>query len=1541
MKKLGVALLILLLIPTGFAVFAEWFEEGGISPEIEEPFIPVQPIEIACGRDFEGEFTIRTHIPANAEVKLRIPRSYKLGFGNRLSNIVEVMNGEKGLLDECTTIGEPGQEEPPGPYICADRQDKLAETWVQSTHGDGESELEGDVIVRYPGSTFDGGQVVTELWPAHSIIYLDSFVAFNGDVPYLEEQADLDDVCLGIREELESQKQNCAGLEDAELSACESNNANLDSQAGSECSSVIADYNGIDSSDVFVNEFPRKSLTAINLLSNGREGEGDPYYITIQLDNKKKKCRDKGCVEDHFEANGGVDPSGPEWTSGLEGWENGGSPLEFGPQDLASGPSGNYFAIWGSRIGNLFSGSIGDIFQNLWDAIRGKRKSVCVFGCKDVTVELTFKTASRAFLANQREELVGEDYSARTDAVVCDLHSEAAAELPEFLDDGYKYWCESTGAYMRQDFRIQCTNRVSQECVVSIEGNNDLAQSHILNPPQIYRDHARTEEGYIEEFTNPITGLVNGGAGVEVEFSSYAADFDPDKNIQICQARSCLSAWFNATGFTSDSGSRNLCCGDDLDDVGYIQRAGDKLYSCVQNPDGLYEWVASDGEHARVSSEVEGNIYDVFQESHYEIVTEKVEEEGREFYKRVANTEYNIDFGLVSTGAGWAYCGADNFRGNSDAISAGTSTGALQLAQPGDVVPVEKDGQTHEYLCYEENGQGRFVECFGLDSAEYNDFDLGRNQLFFEPEWSSYSATGANAVRRIGSYETLPITYEYWGEDAPIRAVRRAETRRSLEIVYDKTNGTPEVPSITSEKLPITDWSQFEFLEGDLHFTEVPNLILQAGGQSFPLEDYLVSTPKPDQFNHFIIPIQLGQVDSITFTLNPELYNFEDSVDYTFSVDNLNVIRPGLAYCTKNNDSYVWISDRDEGTTSCTELGLAHTGSMCCGDDGREFYNDEQTAGCWDSNGVDDKERFQVVEVDLNDQRFYFTCKDGRCEHPLPNVQGVDPNNINISLINPREDAYSVEFLKTNKTWTSQSTDRLLFTVNIFEYMYLDGLFQYCGTNAARPTDIAANAVISDSFNLNLVQYTSGGMCLLTNDVYCSPGLGWTDNTDNIEGRDILNETFPVADCPVTSQDQRCIKPNISERIHVSEVPEGTDLTNITAQGCCPADYCWNGVNCIEDESNEGFRPPSFPPNEHDGYRCIAGDWEFSYQKFSPTGTTSGYCANQTQCFSHEFGNTFSEDGGNTCLDSDEYFADFYCEAGDWTSRTKLLAALMAEKGGNEFSVFCDSFDEVLNTLSPVNGQQLESFIIPASDACTITVGTTTVNACANNFCVLNKGGKVAFGTTLNQDLQGANGSISELFNNFGLSEAELQQEIERADDGKINEIAKDGDTYWYYVPDLEILISSEFRLTSFFGDLFDIIRGFFNRLGDFITGSSSDSGSLVVLEEFETVADLNFIKHNQLFDRVFILKTNKFEIEAVHGTQFDPQKGKFIDYVAGEYDGVSNEFCEPIFAFDRSINPKEADIVCRKTGDTFKVFAKGELDVWKDISAKLRLFKE
>jgi|GEM_PF-5717390 len=185
------------------------------------------------------------------------------------------------------------------------------------------------------------------------------------------------------------------------------------------------------------------------------------------------------------------------------------------------------------------------------------------------------------------------------------------------------------------------------------------------------------------------------------------------------------------------------------------------------------------------------------------------------------------------------------------------------------------------------------------------------------------------------------------------------------------------------------------------------------------------------------------------------------------------------------------------------------------------------------------------------------------------------------------------------------------------------------------------------------------------------------------------------------------------------DIPTVFDTYDFTQQGCCPANWCWNGTGCMNASLWEQTDYPAvFTTGSTSGYRCIAGKWIYSEVKWNWDHTDAQFCPSNNHCF-------VSKDAG--CIGTGSYVEDHYCWEGNWSSRTKFMAMQLLQfakdNSYSEYTLQCDNYENALNDYFVE-----QQYFVAGQSGIQIKL--------INNFCVLkyteDKKEKVIIGTSFN-----------------------------------------------------------------------------------------------------------------------------------------------------------------------------------------------------------------
>ncbi len=373
----------------------------------------------------------------------------------------------------------------------------------------------------------------------------------------------------------------------------------------------------------------------------------------------------------------------------------------------------------------------------------------------------------------------------------------------------------------------------------------------------------------------------------------------------------------------------------------------------------------------------------------------------------------------------------------------------------------------------------------------------------------------------------------------------------------------------------------------------------------------------------------------------------------------------------------------------------------------------------------------------------------------------------------------------------------------------------------------------------------------------------------------------------------------IESELHLSIVPWETTFQK---GECCAITDCWNGTHCVESQADN---PTSTPNNE--SYRCIDGKWDSAYIVEEPERPNSlpkiGYCPNAGQCLWNVLGD--AEDNSNTsgnpqCIDSGQYIEDYYCEDGEWSSRTKWLAVEMLSLRGSDYKLLCGGYADLLNFID-------------------YNLGLTTVRNLIkdneNNYCILDSDDKVIIGTTMN------NGLDENYMQVLGIDSCNID------DDGEFH-ACNSNNNVWYNKKTQTVMFSrTPFQMPNIdTSSIFDsqINIPFNNLISKLSSSIESPYDPDFFLEGINNYRVLFFNK-----------KGKKLIFGAMEGLQYKN--------VAVEFVGFETDICSLINQFGTYYNTDFGGIKCSKAGTTYYILSQGSIltntnpeNIWLDLTAKV-----
>jgi hypothetical protein len=440
------------------------------------------------------------------------------------------------------------------------------------------------------------------------------------------------------------------------------------------------------------------------------------------------------------------------------------------------------------------------------------------------------------------------------------------------------------------------------------------------------------------------------------------------------------------------------------------------------------------------------------------------------------------------------------------------------------------------------------------------------------------------------------------------------------------------------------------------------------------------------------------------------------------------------------------------------------------------------------------------------------------------------------------------------------------------------------------------------SGNENLLDITDShtGTLLITNHDYC----------------DILQDTTQSGVNAVCSYTETWMATHDDEFVLSS-----IGWTNSVAQQfeCCPINSCWDGSACIENQADDSSQPV------YENYRCINGQWQESEIKYNWDKSLSGFCPSDQQCLVDSMGNPENNNNPETfftdppmCIDDGQFIGPYYCDNGNWTTRTKLIALQLLELANSEsptdYTLFCDNFKDTLNHYNyPSLSGPITDYI---GGSCYID---KVEIPCVNEFCVLLYDNKVAFGTSLNMDINDTSKSFLLVFDQ---DPAHCNSYLNN--NGNFDLC---GNNIWYNHDVQSVIYSSDSLAsiswdTAFMNYLKSPLNTIINFIMSYVHGKPDD---------------YSFIANTNLLDRLYAVRRgSKSSFVVMEENKYE--NGVYKDYVGVKYDSFSFDVCELVTMYDETASCFKQDsvyyIASQRIGSETSLL----MNAWKDLTAKLRI---
>jgi len=401
------------------------------------------------------------------------------------------------------------------------------------------------------------------------------------------------------------------------------------------------------------------------------------------------------------------------------------------------------------------------------------------------------------------------------------------------------------------------------------------------------------------------------------------------------------------------------------------------------------------------------------------------------------------------------------------------------------------------------------------------------------------------------------------------------------------------------------------------------------------------------------------------------------------------------------------------------------------------------------------------------------------------------------------------------------------------------------------------------------------------------------------------------------------------------------DCLWITAGRCKKGDC--NDADGSSDETTENF---------------CCGDDELEFTK-------EGY---NNVCFSSEY-QCVAPDPALSVFNDGEYYLDFYCEKGVWTSRTKWLATTLSDyikdrvENGNhmrKYTLFCDNYTNVLNYFTYeyptgfeiyglrtaeyfLNGEYTNEATGQPTWLCDSPYNSGQEDLCVNNFCVLeyydqNEERNVAFGVSLNHPINDDTYNFLEL---LGYPGSECNNAL-----SSTNFMACDtGTVFWnqelaslvYSVRPLYVASIGTMDIRNkFIRFIRDPFKTIFDMIIIWFKGEALQEGEVIDVINETVRFDKLYVNRNENKLVQGVINVSQFGIGNIGETQ--------IGHVSLRYSCFEDDLCSTLTQFNRQYAISAGkQFHCNSKEGITHVLSTREfgLKKWTDLTSKLRIDRD
>ncbi len=188
----------------------------------------------------------------------------------------------------------------------------------------------------------------------------------------------------------------------------------------------------------------------------------------------------------------------------------------------------------------------------------------------------------------------------------------------------------------------------------------------------------------------------------------------------------------------------------------------------------------------------------------------------------------------------------------------------------------------------------------------------------------------------------------------------------------------------------------------------------------------------------------------------------------------------------------------------------------------------------------------------------------------------------------------------------------------------------------------------------------------------------------------------------------------------------------------------------------------------------LGADWQLMPLRNDFSNSFSDLCFYDDQCLVNHKGNPLLNDPSGwysakkdkdepRCIDNYEYVLDYYCDRGDWTSRTRLVGLELfgaayspgRTQFNKNFTMVCGQYNFVLNTLN-YNNQFVNVKTFLDRSLNTQLVSNKKWHPILNNVCIIDFDKHIVLGVSLNSNISSADSFLKALDFDAGACDSQV-----------------------------------------------------------------------------------------------------------------------------------------------------------------------------------------